>query len=120
MLALTENAVELVEAIVREADVPESAVLRITRPSFGFEDGGEGDGELQLSIAIEPDEDDLRVGGVPVTVDSQIVEFLDDKVLDANIGEDGVEFRLFERPAERADEEVLTSRNGHGPETYPH
>lgn len=118
MLALTQNAVEAVEDIVRQYDAPEGAILRITKPGLSLEDRLDRD-DLELSVVAAPDPDDVRVEGIPISVDPEALAFLDDKVLDAEVADGGVHFRLYEQPEEDDAAQVLSSRNGDTPDAGP-
>ena len=114
MLALTNTAAEVVEAIVQQPDSPEGAVLRISTTESETDDGEEAR-DLHLAVA-EPQETDVRVDGIAISVEPEALEFLDDKVLDAEVEDDGVRFRLYLQPEEVAESaEVLDSPNGSGP-----
>lgn len=98
MLAMTRTAAEAVEAIVSQAEVPETAVLRIAAGES--RDNGSGPvPELQLALVEQPEIDDLVVEDMRISVEPSTAEFLDDKVLDAEIDERGVRFSLYAQPA---------------------
>ena len=97
MLELTPNAAEVVAAIVSRTELPETAGMRITS-----EEGGTGSNgvaptrDIRLSVVDAPEGEDQAVEGAPVYVEPGITaEMLDDKVLDAIVDQDGVEFRLL-------------------------
>lgn len=117
MLALTNTAAEVVEAIVQQPESPEGAVLRITAVESEADDGAEAR-DLHLAVA-EPADDDIRVEGIAISVEPEALEFLDDKVLDAEIEDGGVRFRLYLQPDEEggADDQILDSQNGSGATT---
>lgn len=100
MLALTPTAAEAVEAIVTQPEAPEGAVLRISSEEGEPDAGGEETRDLQLSIVDAPAEDDVRVQGIAISVEPETLGFLDDKVLDAEISDGGVRFRLYLQPPE--------------------
>ena len=105
MLALTKGAAEAVETIVNQPETPEGAVMRIT--SGTAESNGTGPTqELELSVVESPEDDDVVVQGLPISVEPSTINFLDDKVLDAELVEGGIQFRLYQQPEEGfADEE---------------
>jgi Fe-S cluster assembly iron-binding protein IscA len=100
MLALTPTAAEAVEAIVAQPEAPEGAVLRITSEEGDPDPSGEETRDLQLAVVEGPAEDDVRVQGIAISVEPETLGFLDDKVLDAEISEGGVRFRLYLQPPE--------------------
>ena len=87
MLALTENVTEIVKKLTEE--VPEISALRIAT---------EADGEsLSVSPADHAEADDLVLeqDGATVYVGAPASEFLDDKVLDGGVDEEGnIQFAL--------------------------
>jgi Fe-S cluster assembly iron-binding protein IscA len=95
MLALTSNAHEAIEGILSANSIPEGAGLRIASPP--------GDdapvGQLQLTVAAVPAEADQVIDdeGARVFVDEAAAEFLDDKVLDANVVGQEVHFAIAEQ-----------------------
>ena len=104
MLALTQEAAEAVETIVAQPETPDGAVMRIA--GGGAEANGTGPAhELQLSVVEGPEADDVVVQGLPISVEPTTVEFLDDKVLDAEVVDGGVQFRLYQQPEEGLPEE---------------
>ena len=97
MLALTQGAADAVETIVSQREAPESAVLRIT--SKAESDNGSGPAqELEMALVSEPQEDDVLVEGIPIAVEPTTLEFLDDKILDAEVQEGDVRFSLYLQP----------------------
>ena len=96
MLTLTQGAADVAEAIV--ANTQESAVLRITSRTHS-ENGG-GPTELEVIVAGEPEETDVLVDGMPVAVDPLTLEYLSDKVLDAEIDGAEVTFSIYRQPEE--------------------
>jgi iron-sulfur cluster assembly protein len=87
MLLLTEAAAEVVKAITSTSEAPEGAGLRIA--SSATEPGHAGD--LQVSAAPGPHENDqvIETGGAHVYLEPQAAEFLEDKVLDAQVDSEG-------------------------------
>lgn len=100
MLALTPNAAQAVQAIVSQPEAPEGAVLRISSEEGQPDPSGEETRDLQLAVVDGPEEDDVQVQGVAISVERETLGFLDDKVLDAEISEGGVRFRLYLQPPE--------------------
>jgi Fe-S cluster assembly iron-binding protein IscA len=107
LLALTQQAAEAVETIVSQPELPDSAVLRITATATS-DNGARPAHELELAIVEEPAEEDIVVEEVPISVDPDALDFLDDKVLDAEVAEGDVQFSLFRQPG-------ASSANGAGP-----
>jgi Fe-S cluster assembly iron-binding protein IscA len=104
MLAMTQQAAEAVEAIIAQPDVPDTAVLRIT----AHQNEGNGAGPvqaLQLELVSMPPADDVQVEDMPISVEPQAAALLEDKVLDAEVEDDGVKFNLYERPDELEQDE---------------
>ena len=90
MLLLTENATTVVRSIGASPELPDGAGLRIAN------DAAETD-DLSVSAVASPAEDDVVVeeGGARVFLDQDAAQMLEDKVLDARVGDDGdVEFLL--------------------------
>jgi Fe-S cluster assembly iron-binding protein IscA len=104
MLAMTEQAAELVESIVGGAEMPDTAVLRITTQASDSNGSGPAH-ELQLELVSAPPEDDVIVEDVPISVQPAAADLLDDKVLDAEVDDEGVHFRLYGRPDDEDDED---------------
>ena len=107
MLALTTDAVEAIEAIVRNPELPPRSVVRITleqRPTR-FRPG-----ELDVRPAACSRLGDVEIDGVPIAVDPAAFEMIDDMVLDAQSIEFGsrFEFRLYEQPEDFAREGILS------------
>jgi Fe-S cluster assembly iron-binding protein IscA len=97
VLAMTQEAAQAVEAIVDRPDLPDTAVLRITKqPSSA--NGSAPTLDLQLELVTEPPPDDVVVEDMPISVQPEAASFLEDKVLDAEFEGDGVRFSLYGRP----------------------
>lgn len=102
MLALTQGAADAVERIVTQPETPDSAVLRIT--SRTESDNGSGPSrEIEMALVTEPQEDDVVVEGIPIAVEPSTLEFLDDKILDAEVEEGGFHFSLYLQPPSQAN-----------------
>jgi iron-sulfur cluster assembly protein len=99
MLALTPTAAEVVESIVSNEDLPETAGLRITSSTSDI--GGNSEGpqrDLRLAVVEEPESDDEQIEGAQIFVESgPTAEMLDDKVLDADVTGDEVRFSLLNK-----------------------
>jgi hypothetical protein len=99
MLALTPTATEVVESIVANKDLPETAGLRITSSETHI--GSNGDApqrDLRLTVVEEPELTDEHIDGTPLYVESgETAEMLDDKVLDADVSGEEVRFSLIQQ-----------------------
>ena len=87
MLVLTEAAAEAVKSVTSNPQVPEGAGLRIA-PSAP--DSG-SNADFQLTAALVPAEDDqvIEAAGARVFLEPQAAAYLEDKVLDAQVDEQG-------------------------------
>ena len=87
MLVLTEAAAEVVKAITSTQEAPESSGLRIASSTADSADPG----ALQVSAAPGPGENDqvIETAGAHVYLEPQAALYLDDKVLDAQVDQDG-------------------------------
>jgi Fe-S cluster assembly iron-binding protein IscA len=98
VLELTPAAAEVVAEIVSQEEMPDGAAMRITSEAGDRLNGGGPTRDIRLSVVESPEGDDQPVEGAPVYIESgATAEMLEDKVLDANVDEDIVEFRLIER-----------------------
>lgn len=95
MLAITEDAAEAITGIVSQVQAPEGSGLRIAPRATEGERAA-----VDLSLVEGPAEADQVVEeqGARVFVDNQLAPELDDKVLDAAVQEDRVQFTLIEQP----------------------
>ena len=89
MLALTEDACQVIEGIL-EQSTP-GAGLRIAP---NIEGGGAG---LQLTVAPAPADGDQVIDsdGGPVFIDPLATPLLDDKVLDASVTDQSIQFEIL-------------------------
>ncbi len=95
MLTLTSNAAEAVKTMAEATpELPNDSGLRIHA-----EPTGEGRVGLELNLVEEPDEGDqvIEEAGARVFVEPETVVYLDDKILDATIAGDQVQFSLSEQ-----------------------
>jgi iron-sulfur cluster assembly protein len=93
VLALTENAIEAVKTVVWSTDSPtELCGLRVVAPHGAEED-------LELNVARLPAEDDevIEERGARVFLEPGAAALLDDKVLDATVVYDRVEFTIADQ-----------------------
>jgi iron-sulfur cluster assembly protein len=101
MLVLTEAAADAVKSVTSTAQVPDVAGLRIASSA----PKPERPDALQLSAVAGPLEDDqvIEADGARVFVDPLAVTYLEDKVLDARVDEQGnSQFALGIQAAEEA------------------
>lgn len=93
MLAITPSALEAIQGITSQPGIPEGAGLKISGQTTP--DGT----SVELSLAETPEATDqvLQAEKAKVFVAAPMTELLDDKVLDAEIQQDQVAFRLLEQ-----------------------
>jgi len=87
MLILTETAAEVVKNITSAPQSPDGAGLRIAPAAPGAADPA----ALQVTAATGPSENDqvIETDGARVYLEPQAAEYLDDKVLDAQVDGQG-------------------------------
>ncbi|HLK75666.1 MAG TPA: Fe-S cluster assembly protein HesB [Streptosporangiaceae bacterium] len=87
MLVLTEAAAKAVKSLTATPQLPEGSGLRISSNA----PEPEAPGALQVAAAPGPSENDLVVeaAGAHVYLEPKAAAFLDDKVLDAQVDQDG-------------------------------
>ncbi|MGH3032218.1 MAG: HesB/YadR/YfhF-family protein [Gaiellaceae bacterium] len=90
MLTLTPNAAEVINTIVNQPGVPDGAGMRIAVASEAADETP----DLRLSVVEGAKDNDEVVTGLPVFVDEQATDYLDDKVLDAEVEGEQVRFSL--------------------------
>jgi Fe-S cluster assembly iron-binding protein IscA len=86
MLVLTEAAAEVVKAIASTPQAPEGSGLRIVSSA-----GAADPGALQVTAAPGPSENDqvVEAAGAHVYLEPQAAAYLEDKVLDAEVDNEG-------------------------------
>ena len=86
-MVLTEAAAEVVKSVTSNAQAPDGAGLRIASSA----EKPERPDALQLSAVPGPRENDqvIEAAGALVFVDPQAIPYLEDKVLDARVDEQG-------------------------------
>jgi iron-sulfur cluster assembly protein len=107
VLVLTHDAATIIRSIVEQAELPGDGGLRIAAQSL------EGDeATLELSVAGSPETADevVEQEGAQVFLEPLAAEALSDKVLDAELEEEGVRFTITEQPGG-----PLQSPNGGAP-----
>ncbi|MGH2954124.1 MAG: iron-sulfur cluster biosynthesis protein [Solirubrobacterales bacterium] len=92
MLSVTAAATEAVEALVSQAESPDSAGVRITRA----EEETDPARELRLSVVEAPAEGDQQVPDAQVYLEPEVAPLLDDKTLDADVSGEQIRFSLRE------------------------
>jgi iron-sulfur cluster assembly protein len=93
MLAVTPNAAEALQTIVANSELPDTAGLKL-QATIASNNGHGPQTNLFLDVVLAPDPDDTRVDGAPLYVDSAAADMLADKVLDAEVGSDDIEFSI--------------------------
>ena len=93
MLTLTPIAVEAVRQIVASGPGEETGGVRIAPGQTTLEGT-----ELQISLVAEPESTDASVeeSGAHVYLEPTVAQFLEDKVLDAEVDEGRVNFAIRE------------------------
>jgi Fe-S cluster assembly iron-binding protein IscA len=86
MLVLTEAAAEVVKSVTSTAQAPDGAGLRIASSELDTEPGA-----LKLSATTGPGENDqvIEAAGARVFLEPQAAIYLEDKILDAEVDEQG-------------------------------
>ena len=95
VLTLTSKAAEAVKTIADEApELPYDSGLRIEA-----EPTGEGEMGFELTMVPSPEEGDqvIEEAGASVFVESQTALYLEDKILDATVVGNRIQFRLGEQ-----------------------
>ncbi|MGH2962932.1 MAG: Fe-S cluster assembly protein HesB [Solirubrobacterales bacterium] len=105
MLALTPTAAEVVDTIVSQEELPETAGLRITSEEAQAAENSDGSQrDLRLAVVEEPQSGDELVDGTQVYLEpGPTAELLEDKVLDAKVDGSEVRFTLLEQAAPDPD-----------------
>ena len=93
MLALTEDAAAAIRGIVGSAGMPPGAGLRITQEVI-VEPEGKPRTDLRLSVVAGPEEGDEVLEAERVFIDPDAADLLDDRLLDADVVGDDVQFSL--------------------------
>ena len=96
LLTLTPTAAEAVRRLVNHAPTEAAEGLRIA-PGQATAAGT----ALELSIVDGPELDDQEVmeGGAHVYLEPEVAQFMEDKVLDAEVEETGVRFSIHDQDA---------------------
>lgn len=96
MLTLTPTAAEAVRRLVDNAPTETAEGLRIA-PGHATPEGT----SLEITIVDGPEMDDHEVleSGAHVFLEPEVAEFMEDKVLDAEVEETGVRFSIRDQDA---------------------
>jgi iron-sulfur cluster assembly protein len=86
VLAITEDAAAAIESIVASSGLPEGAGLRITQ-ELNTETEGAARTDLRLSLVESAEEGDEVLEGTQVFLEPEAADFLDNKLLDADVVE---------------------------------
>ena len=92
MFAITEDAATAIDSILDSSGLPEGAGLRITREVSA--QGGEARTDLRLRPAEAAEEGDQVLEDVRIFLTPEAADFLDDKLLDADVDGGNVRFSL--------------------------
>jgi iron-sulfur cluster assembly protein len=92
MLAITEDAATAIDSIVLSG-LPAGAGLRITQEA-SVQSGGEERTDLRLSVVESAEEGDEVLEDVRIFLAPEAADFLDDKLLDADVDGEDVRFSL--------------------------
>jgi iron-sulfur cluster assembly protein len=93
VLAITEDAATAIDSIVASSGLPQGAGLRITQETSAQEGGGTRT-DLRLSVVESAEEGDQVLEEVRIFLEPQAADFLDNKLLDADVEGDEVRFSL--------------------------
>jgi Fe-S cluster assembly iron-binding protein IscA len=94
VLALTQDATEVIEGLLAGPGVPDGAGVRIASAHPADTDAPSA---LQVKLAAEPDDHDevIEESGARVFVEDSVTGFLDDKLLDVDREGDQVRFAIL-------------------------
>jgi iron-sulfur cluster assembly protein len=94
MLAMTDQAVEVIRGIVEDSDIGPGGGLRISGTTEG---NGESALEFELAEQAQDGDEVLREGGAVVFLDETAAAVLADKTLDVHAHGDHFHFSLEEQ-----------------------
>jgi iron-sulfur cluster assembly protein len=93
VLAITEDAAAAINDIVGSSGLPDGAGLRITQEQNTENEGGPRT-DLRLSLVETAEDGDEVIEEVQIFLEPTAADFLDDKLLDADVVDDEVRFSL--------------------------
>lgn len=93
MLAITEEAATAIGGILTARELPEQAGVRLSLETGGA-DGDEQRAGIRLDVVEAPQSGDQVLEEAPVFLEPQAAEMLDDKLLDADISGEQVQFAV--------------------------
>jgi iron-sulfur cluster assembly protein len=95
VLTLTHNATEAISALIDSVGGPEGTGLRIWAQAVD-----EAQSSLEIAVTPGPQDTDAVVEDtdVPVYLEPQAAMFLNDKVLDASMEGDTIQFSINDQP----------------------
>jgi Fe-S cluster assembly iron-binding protein IscA len=93
VLAITEDAAAAIYSIVASSGLPEGAGLRITQ-ELNTETEGAARTDLRLSLVESAEEGDEVLEGTQIFLEPEAANFLDNKLLDADVEGEEVSFSL--------------------------
>jgi iron-sulfur cluster assembly protein len=93
VLVVTPDAAQAVDAIVSQPELPDSAGLRITAIPQA-DNSGAPKSELRLDLVEAPEPEDAVIEGSSVYLEPATAELLEDKLLDAELEENKVQFSI--------------------------
>jgi iron-sulfur cluster assembly protein len=96
MLAVTEQAASAIDGILAARELSDEAGVRIMTEIGAADEGGPRT-ELRLAVVEGPEEDDQVIEDAGVFVEAKAAAMLDDKVLDADVAGDQVQFDVKEQ-----------------------
>jgi Fe-S cluster assembly iron-binding protein IscA len=101
MLTLTSEATAVIEGILAAPELPEDAGIRIAATTDGSSPNSSQPavGAFEMTVAEEPAERDevIEEGGARVFVEGVVADVLNEKILDAQIVNEHVQFSLGEQ-----------------------
>jgi iron-sulfur cluster assembly protein len=94
VLALTQDATEVIEGLLAGPGVPNGAGVRI---ASAYPTDTDAPAALQVRLATEPDDHDevIEEAGARVFVEETVTGFLDDKLLDVDREGEQVRFAIL-------------------------
>jgi iron-sulfur cluster assembly protein len=93
VLAITEDAAAAIDSIVASSGLPQGAGLRITQ-EVNTESEGKARTDLRLSLVESAEQGDAVLEDARIFLEPETAEFLDNKLLDADVEGEEVRFSL--------------------------